>query len=315
MDFEKYLVPQSRFGWLLYVLFTGTVFDVAYNQSQVLLLTVQLARSFETFITLLFSGLLVVLYWEQREIQKENIEIAERQAEIQENQVEIMQAQQRPRLWFGNWDLSDKQPDIEEFRENPYWDRALILKLNIGNRGEGTAHNLRVEYDFYFSLDKRSYSYFYPLAEFNLRSESAPFVWLEQISEQMLDKNVGESLDVNETRMLVSQSNLGIQLYSDKAEETEDSSGMKGYRISTAKPESFGEALEKFYFNVDEVAIEIRISYERNSGEKEKELLTRYIADSEEVETVENIIENGSWTRNFSVGDSSKLFEKINLFS
>lgn len=306
------LTPSSLLGWTGYFVIWGVIIDIFYNRGNVVYPTILVFREFETTIALIFSGLLVVLYWKQSKVMRENSEIAKRQSMIQSDQVDMMEAQMKPRLRFEDLSLIGDIPSEEIRQSNPYWNHTAILEVKMTNRGEGPAHNLRTRYKFYFMTDKNGYV---PFEGFGIRGVGGIFTSNDAGLNHANQTGDGETLLVDETKELISISRLSVFPYSGKAVEKEEQRDgiIDSREIPTVNTQSFGDALAGFYFDVERVGMEIYAEYETNAGNEERVIVSRFDAPIEAVEEIEDFLETGPRLAEFPIADTEKYYEELNF--
>jgi len=314
MSLEDYLTPSSRFGWVVYIIVLGAYIDLFYNGGQSLTLAIIITRQYETVLTLAFSGLLVVLYWEQHQMQKEQADIASRQVEIQKQQIDLMEAKEEPSLWIEDCTLSDLPADQDVAQSDPYWARTIVVNTKIKNQGQGPAYNLRVEGLFYFSRQDESGGYFHSFEPFGVRLRGTPFAHSEGFTPNMLNKGIGETLEVGETKEVSAASPLALTPYGGPATKEEpEGPAVSSHSIPIPEVHTLGEAIEGFYFEIEEVAMEVYVRYDSATGESSRELLDRRVANAKEVESVEDLAEKGNWIDQLKTGESGSLWQDLNL--
>jgi hypothetical protein len=314
-ELEEWFKSRSGLAKMGLVVAIGLLYDRVLTGGTVLSSLVSVSRSYETVITLAFSSALAVLYWEQHQTQKRQTAITERQVEIQERQLDLQEGKEMPSLWFNDWSLASSEPQFPG-EEAQQCDRLVSLTLSAENRGSGRASNLQVDYDLYLGLEEGERVRYYKAPFRFLATREAPFTEPEEISEEMLNQSIGESIQPGEIRELSALSPVEYRPIDEQAEVVNEKKAEGVWlarRISTAPASTLGEAIDDFYFDPAKVCLEITVSYESRSGEQSSDLLTRRAAPVSEIETIDDLSTDGRWVHHFDPHDNTWMSEELNL--
>jgi len=177
---DDVILPSSVSGGIFRLLLIAGVCDLAYLNGRFSSFAIRTAEMYTGTISLIFSGALVLLYFEQQRSQRRQTDLIERQVDIQESQAEIERERFGPDINVQNISIWEREgADLRSYQSE------FITGLVLDNRGRGKADNLELDYMIYFLLsDYRAYVSTVPLG---IRAWSGQPV---EISEQELENEI-----------------------------------------------------------------------------------------------------------------------------
>jgi len=281
---EDWIIPQSVFGAISRGIFLTGMIDLVYLDSIILQYTIALSRSYSEVLTLSFSGLLVLLYFEQHRTQKKQREISEKQIEIQQSQIAIQREKNSPEIVVNEFEAEA----IEVSSDTPYY-KQLISTFILENAGDGSAKDLEIEFDILLNFDDTR-SYFHA-ANYGVYTFPAPLYSVSSIGDEGIEHDLesSKSLGSGRVQAYVSMTPISYTPYTGPAKNAEDGSG---FTIPTHHSESFGEALSHVELDVDSVIIRAKLKYsEIGDQEEEKSITSVKIEPDSSISIVEAINE------------------------
>lgn len=133
------------------------------------------ASANQALISLIFSGLLVLLYYDQHRTQQQQAELMNQQIAIEERRVAWRETQERPRLTISNWaffedekalpndpDNGDSNTSLAAFLTGDLVDAETgVFTAQLSNRGEGVARSLHLQIEVLVQNKKFSDKYYH----------------------------------------------------------------------------------------------------------------------------------------------------------
>mgnify|MGYP000073690661 CR=1 FL=1 len=277
MNVEKYLnyvIPTSRPAKIIFTLAVVVYVDLFFLQWGITQFFVLLATEYESVITLIFSGLLVLLYWEQHRVQSKQADILQRQALLTE-------VKQKPSIELYDWEVEIVEEDIGEIPG-----KFLITRLDLENLG-GRVNDVKITGEIYFGLS----NYKYPI----LGDEVSFFFQRAGLFEQ--EHNVGQvgrstdGISIPEGKAGTYHSAIPIRSHvttgSDKVKEDVA-------RYSLEPLENVGDINNLWSIDVSSIIVSLNIiARDLHEEEYKKEILTAEEKIHEDL-TIDEILKQGN---------------------
>ncbi|MFD1642196.1 hypothetical protein [Halohasta litorea] len=162
---------------LLYVsvIMVLLIIDYALFLSKVFTTVTSVASANQALISLIFSGLLVLLYYDQHRTQRQQAELMNQQIAIEERRVAWRETQERPRLTISNWaffedekalpndsDNEDSNTPLAAFLTGDLVDTQTgVFTAQLSNRGEGVARSLHLQIEVLVQNEEFSNKYYH----------------------------------------------------------------------------------------------------------------------------------------------------------
>lgn len=267
------------------------------------------ARSYNSVITLAFTGALVVLYAWQSKTQRIQTEITQRQLEIQENQLQYERALNSP-------DLELQDIEIEGLGEGEglYSDYRVIAYVH--NVGQGRAKNLKLDLEFLFRMpDSQT---FLPLHFIAITTMEADLIDLETVdSGSSLQYDPFKTLQNNDISGYAGILRIRMGPWTAPAEWDEGNSPgvMNSAHIPAEIVDNLGSCLQNFYFDVEEVMMKVKLKYEDASGTMHENIVDIRSIQATEDLTIEELAKEGTprVEGRFTEGDESSILDEFNF--
>ena len=220
------------------------------------------ANQFRGVLSLVLSGLLVILYYDQHRTQRRQLDLLSNQVQIEEKRMNWREHQENPKIEVLNKELigpsessnilEKKQLDAlkaisQDLSNNRGLDQGLVT-MSLVNEGRSIARDLELRAEVLVRSDELPHAY-HP-------TDPLIMIWpsnLLEIEEGMIDQYFNrEDLDLHPGMSAIVVSNLSLI-------------GMIGSSEDSTR--GLSKAIQELPFSVDDVVLQLKLVYQNAGGE------------------------------------------------
>lgn len=244
------------------------------------------ATSYQSLVSVILSALLVLLYYDQHQTQRQQVELMTRQIDFEERQLEWRETQQMPRIDIQSWNVSLlKEPDEEDAerafsgllsggrsnleRENPF-----LFSIRLSNNGETRAQNLKLY------IEPLIASPDFPSGYHNISLFTYPMASdLHELDGESLQQHLGHD---------------GVEL--DSGESAELGAFVSLFQIADlkdAETETVGDAIRSLPFTIDDVVFRAILRYDDVGGKDHEQPIAAVRLLPDQVDTLAQAFSDG----------------------
>jgi hypothetical protein len=283
---DRIVFPETVFGAVIRLVLFGGMIDLVYFGSRTIGTIVILSRTYSDILTLMFSGLLVLLYFEQHRTQVKQREISEKQIEVHQTQMEIQREKNSPDITVEKY----IPKRVEQPSSDPTQKHFISLFL-LDNAGHGPAEDIEVKYEILLKFEElnryvRSASFGIYVHTSRLYDGSL----IDDEDDIPVDLEGSRSLNSKEFGSFMTPTPIRYTPYAGPAKENEEG---HGFTIPTEPAQNFGDAILNLEFPIEDVVIHGQLQYEDLTGRNIESSFLHVRVLPEQSMTFDEAIEEG----------------------